>query len=671
MTSLLLVLFACTSAPPAALAPAFTLGLPAPDQGGFVAHADGVSATSGRHHARFGLDGSVFLGSDLRVQTTSLGRKGASVPVQPTPPQIADCQGKPCVQFTSSTVTEWWLDRGDGFEQGWTVQSAPVAGGELVVDLAVTGEVALRGAEAQIRTPSGGSWTVSGLHAWDADGITLPSRFEATPGGLRIAVEDAGAHYPVRIDPEYATPDFILGGDAFTVAGGGDVNGDGFVDVFLSGRGEWGFAYVFLGTATGFETLGAPVFDYLTNNNMDYIPIAVAGDVNADGYDDVIASGDVAEHVYIYAGSAGGTSAEPSWTLSEHAGGNDADFGPVASVAGAGDVNGDGYDDIVIGVPSYDSPGRVTVHLGSPTGILDDATTMELHADGDTGSDGLFGFSVGGAGDVNGDGYDDIIVGSNPGYTAVYYGSATGVSEDAMTTVENDGTADAVDGAGDVNGDGYDDVIVGVSRGAFPWTDLDPSETRGKALVFLGGSGGVSPSPTWVREGADDYDLYGRSVASAGDVNGDGYGDVITGTQQVPDIFLGSATGLEADPVATLTGGGGRSVSGAGDVDRDGFDDVVVATGSVYLASTFLRDADTDTDSDSDADSDSDSDTDTDADSDSSDTTDSEADSGAGSPGCGGEKQGCATVPDAALGVQIAMLALGLSTWRRRAHPQR
>jgi hypothetical protein len=305
-----------------------------------------------------------------------------------------------------------------------------------------------------------------------------------------------------------------------------------------------------------------------------------------------------------------------------HLGENDT----VASVAGAGDVNGDGYDDVIVGVPTTDAPGHATVYLGSSAGVLVDETAVELRGS-NAGDDG-FGRAVAGAGDVNADGYADVIVTGSPD-TEVYYGSATGVTT-AGTALQTDGTAWAVAGAGDVNGDGYADVIVGVPSGP------------GKALVFLGGPGGITPTPAWERGGLDvtDYDLYGFAVAGAGDVNGDGYDDIITGSEQIPDIFLGSATGLEAEPVATLDGGG-CSVSGAGDVDRDGFDDVVVGGGNVYLAATFLRD-------------------------------DSDADSGAGpGSGCDSAKRGCATVPDASIGVALTMVALGVATARRRPHTQR
>ena len=667
MAHALLALLACTSAPPVAVAPAYALPPPAATGGGsgFVSGADGVRASTagGRIRAWFESGGAVSLGADLRVRTTAYGRGSVMAPIGLAGPQIGDCGGTSCVEIENPGLTEWWLDHGDGFEQGWTIRSAPGGSGELTVDLSVAAEsVSVDGARVRIQTPRGQSWVVSDLRAWDADGIALASRFERTEEGVRIAVDDADARYPVRIDPDY-----VFNGGSASMNAGGDVNGDGYVDVFLSLDGHDGYAFGYLGTSTGFETTPSWNAPDLYNYDLAHVPIALAGDVNADGYDDLIAAAGESKRVYVYAGSAGGlaTSSAPTWTLTEFT------RPPAsASVAGAGDVNGDGYDDVVIGLPSATGPGRVVVHLGSPTGVLDDGSTVELHADSDPASPDLFGFSVGGAGDVNGDGYDDIIVGANSPYTAVYYGSAAGVSDAAKTTLVTELTGYAVNAAGDVNGDGCDDVIVGEEG----WSD-DPQAVHGKgrAQLFLGGREGVTPAAAWTKVGGtgSDHEMYGYSVASAGDVNGDGYGDVITGSYNRPDIFLGSGVGLVADPVVTLPLGGAW-VSGAGDIDRDGYDDLV-AGGYAYLAASLHLpgaipdtsgdsggDSDTDSDSDSDADADTDTDTDTDS------QADSASDSGTPSGGCAGGKQGCATLPGPFLGAHLAAIALALTLVRRR-----
>jgi hypothetical protein len=140
-----------------------------------------------------------------------------------------------------------------------------------------------------------------------------------------------------------------------------------------------------------------------------------------------------------------------------------------------------------------------------------------------------FGNSVDTAGDVNGDGYDDVIVGSyqydngqrNEGRAFVSYGSASGLSLTPDWTAESDQIGAwfgfSVGTAGDVNGDGYDDVIVGAI-------------STGHAYVYYGSASGLSLTPDWTAESNQALAYFGSSVGTAGDVNGDGYADVIVGS---------------------------------------------------------------------------------------------------------------------------------------------
>jgi hypothetical protein len=283
--------------------------------------------------------------------------------------------------------------------------------------------------------------------------------------------------------------------------------------------------------------------------------------------------------------------ASPDWTAESDQAGAMLGF----SVSSAGDVNGDGFDDVIVGAFSYDTTeineGRAYLYHGSAWGL---GATPNWLADGGQAND-LFGYSVAGAGDVNGDGYDDVIVGAlqydgaaqNGGGAFVYHGSGSGLSSARdWPAAGNQGYAwlgFSVAGAGDVNGDGFADVIVGE-----PLFDV-AAENEGRVYVYHGSASGLGPSPDWTANGNAAEGRFGKSVATAGDVNGDGFADVIVGADGYDDelvnqgrvyVYRGSGAGLA--PTAAWFAEGdqeygqlGISVATAGDVDGDGFADVI------------------------------------------------------------------------------------------------
>jgi hypothetical protein len=324
--------------------------------------------------------------------------------------------------------------------------------------------------------------------------------------------------------------------------------------------------------------------------------VAGAGDVNGDGFSDVIVgapdydNGQYGEgRAYVYHGSGTGLSSTPNWTAE-----SDQEYASFGSpVAAAGDVNGDGYDDVIVGVYHFDNgqslEGRAFVYHGSGTGL---SSTPDWTVESNQ-RYAFLGRSVAGAGDVNGDGFDDVIVGadgfdhdvSNEGRVLAFYGSAAGLSATPDWTVYS-GQREArlgmfVAGAGDVNADGFGDVIVAADQYD------DGQRDEGHAFVYLGSSSGLAATPVWTAQRDVPEEHFGVSVAGAGDVNGDGYDDVIVGAEEdLTDeahafVYHGSATGPSqaADWAAQANQEGAEfaaSVSGAGDLNGDGYDEVLV-----------------------------------------------------------------------------------------------
>jgi hypothetical protein len=388
---------------------------------------------------------------------------------------------------------------------------------------------------------------------------------------------------------------FTINGEAagdnsgFSVSGAGDVNGDGLDDLIVG---------------------------------------AFGADLN----------GESSGKSYVVFGKADGTAVELS-DVANGTGGfainGEAGNGVGFSVSGAGDVNGDGFDDLIVNAPgaNADGSGKSYVVFGkadnSSVEVSDVATGIGGFAiNGEAEDDGA-GISVSGAGDVNGDGLADLIVGASAadpngessGKSYVVFGKADGTAV-SLSDVANgiggfvlNGEATyneagiSVSSAGDVNGDGLADLIVG-AQGA------DPNGNKsGKSYVVLGKTDGSAVNLSdvaagnggFVINGEGQSSISGGSVSSAGDINGDGLDDLIVGTDpitaigmlaaislpgQVPTlrsyVVFGKTDGaaVELSDVATGIGGfalekdylSSYSVSGAGDVNGDGFDDVLIGT---------------------------------------------------------------------------------------------
>jgi hypothetical protein len=233
---------------------------------------------------------------------------------------------------------------------------------------------------------------------------------------------------------------------------------------------------------------------------------------------------DIRHHMrdLFYFGSSSGISPSSRTDLPSPDGGS---FGSY--VASAGDMNGDGYADFIIGAINVQSNiGRAYLYLGRASGASSNyAATTVLNGPG--GANGLFGQATN-AGDLNGDGYADLAIADRIGHVYVYAGSANGIlSTQQPITL---GGSTAISGAGDINSDGYADLISG-------------------SVVFLGSSAGISTARSVTLTNPDNV---AQGAAGIGDINGDGYADVATGADGVLDclgrvyIYLGSAAGFTA-----------------------------------------------------------------------------------------------------------------------------
>jgi len=392
-------------------------------------------------------------------------------------------------------------------------------------------------------TNDGLGYSVAGAGDVDGDGKAdfIIGAYAADPGGRT----DAGSAYLYSgADGSllYQKDGAAVGdGLGYSVAGAGDVNGDGKADFIIGayhanpgGRNDAGSAFVYSG-ATGlllFQKDGAAGFDYLG------ISVARAGDVNGDGRADfIVGASNTDPGGRINAGSAFVYSGATGLLLFQKDGAAASNFLGI-SVAGAGDANGDGKDDFIIGTPLAD-PGGLT-NAGSAF-VYSGATGLLLfQKDGAAGFD-VLGWSVAGAGDVDGDGKADFIIGaytadpggrSSAGSAFVYSGA------DGTLLFQKDGAAAgdqlgwSVAGAGDLNGDGKADFIIGAYT-----ADPGGRGDAGSAYLYSGADGAL----LYQKDGAAAGDFLGYSVAGAGDLNGDGKADFIIGAYQTDPGGLSNA----------------------------------------------------------------------------------------------------------------------------------
>lgn len=402
------------------------------------------------------------------------------------------------------------------------------------------------------------------------------------------------------------------------------------------------------------------VINGIAAGDLSGYSVSSAGDINGDGFDDIIIGAtdafpngiDDAGQSYVIFGKSNGFPA--SFELSSLDGTNGFTINGIniddesgSSVSKAGDINGDGFDDIIIGAYTADpngfiEAGQAYVIFGKQSGfspILELSSLNGLNGFTINGSSSVsgnypdfLGYSVGSAGDINQDGFDDIVIGApgadpntvnDAGITYVILGKSNGYSPvfDLSTLngnngfeihgknsigsgIESDLSGYSVNSAGDINGDGFDDLIVGA-----PGNDANGNFESGEVYIIFGKASGFNPvidltnldgTNGFSINGAVAGDIFGNSTGSAGDINGDGLDDIIIGSYYADVgsamdagktyIIFGKSNGYSANfDLSTLDGTNGfivngnefedysgYSVSTAGDINGDGFDDIII-----------------------------------------------------------------------------------------------
>ena len=415
----------------------------------------------------------------------------------------------------------------------------------------------------------------------------------------------------LRFDPVARTEVIRISGQTYgddfgwSVAGAGDVDGDGRPDLFVgapsqpAGGGYAGRAYLFSGTLSARTGAGSAQAILTGEGFGDNLGIAVApaGDVDADGRGDLLVgarghdgAGIQAGRVYLFHGPLQGnlSVARAEATISGLA------YEELGWALAHGDLDADGVEDIVMGAPrSAGSAGRCYVFFGPVSGAHSVAQA-DLSISGVLPDEQLGSALT--CGDLNGDGFDDLVLGAprfplnfaTPGRVYVFFGPLQAGAFDALAAdalFEGEQLNDALGRSvsiGDVTGDGLPDLLAGADQYFNPGA--------GKAYVFPGplasGSFAAGSAASSILAGRTSDDAFGTSLVAAGDVNGDGLGDLVVGAPSRSQgnlqngrvyIFLGPLTRalIPAQRADISIPGGpsnrlGSSVAAVGDLDGDG-----------------------------------------------------------------------------------------------------
>jgi len=362
---------------------------------------------------------------------------------------------------------------------------------------------------------------------------------------------------------------------SYKVSCAGDMNNDGYTDVMIAcyyNLDSQGKVYIYLGNNSGNNSPDI-ILDEFKQSYGNGISISSAGDLNNDGFDDIIIGSDAQQDTgmaYIFKGDTIPDD-EPDLILKEN--GTSLLYG--YDVSSAGDVNNDGFDDFLVNVA-----GAYYTQLFLGAAVLDSIPDKLIYCDSTSYNNGL---EISSAGDLNNDGYDDFIIGNEKSliqkwYASIYYGSENIDSLESYQIVGNSYSLyidQCISKAGDINNDGFDDIMIGI--GGF-------KNLSGVAYIYLG-SINYTTIPDYALIGESKYNYFSSTASNSGDINNDGFDDIILnaggynqGTGAVY-FYLGSE---QVDSVADIILFGADSSFLGGpicfaDVNNDGYDDFILS----------------------------------------------------------------------------------------------
>lgn len=352
----------------------------------------------------------------------------------------------------------------------------------------------------------------------------------------------------------------------------GDINGDGLKDFFGTAAGS--NIYLFYGTVIEMDTV--PDLKVIAPGTLRTVEF---GNFNGDLYDDLVVSDYLNNQVHIYYGSGSGISSSPDITINSEE--NSGRFG--WSIHANGDINNDGYSDLLVGQPQlshgFGLYGQVSIYLGSSSGISEIVHQKLISSYGNI----AFGYDCKYAGDVNQDGFDDILISSQESYpipkgtspfVQLFFGSSAGVNSTAAW--EEDANLRSIGTAGDINKDSYTDIFITI----FDEYAIDPFKTK----IFLGSASGLPLSADNVIKSSEIHVAY-----AVGDFNDDGYDDMVLNKpnatvkklkEGILEVYLGNDHGVDSLPSFLYASDVALSNMGSfengGDINGDGFSDIIL-----------------------------------------------------------------------------------------------